>query len=123
MKCVYSQLGWFAQPIFSAEGNYPEIMASVIDRNSMLEGRLRSRLPTFSNKWIDTIRGTYDFLGLNYYSSRYVEMNQQPMGPNPSLYRDLDLNVQTDPNWKRFSTFYSVPQGCGDLLRYCQCVL
>lgn len=58
------QFGWFAHPIFSAEGNYPAIMRADIANNSIHEGRPRSRLPIFSQEWIDKIRGSSDFLGL-----------------------------------------------------------
>lgn len=90
-----------------------------INRKSMEEGRSRSRLPKFSKQWIDTIRGTADFFGLNYYSSKYVTMAQKPSGKNPSFRRDLNLDFQVDSKWKTAFGFYSVPQGFGDLLRYC----
>lgn len=58
------QLGWFTNPIFNSEGNYPAIMISKVANNSMKEGRTSSRLPTFSKEWIDKIRGSADFLGI-----------------------------------------------------------
>ena len=94
-------------------------MISQISNNSIQEGRPWSRLPTFSKDWIDTIRGSADFLGLNYYSSRFIEMSEQPAGPNPSLERDRGMNEIIKPEWKASASdwLYSVPQGLGDILR------
>lgn len=113
----FLQLGWFAHPIFSDEGNYPAIMISQINNNSIEEGRPWSRLPTYSKEWIDKIRGSANFLGLNYYSSRFVKAWDKPSGLNPSYYRDRNLREIISPKWKHSSVFYSVPQGLGDILR------
>lgn len=117
---IWFQLGWFAAPIFSSTGNYPAIMIEEIANNSLSEGRSSSRLPTFSKTWIDMIRGSADFLGLNYYTSRMVEKMDEPKGPSPSYLRDRKLIETTKPNWKHAVTdyLYSVPQGIGDILRY-----
>lgn len=94
-------------------------MREQIDYNSILERRSRLRLPVFSPYWIDQIRGSADFLGLNYYTSRYVELLQAPTGVNPSYARDTMLNFTVKPKWKqaKSSFLYSVPSGLGDLLR------
>lgn len=96
-------------------------MISQIARNSMMEGRRSSRLPTFSKEWIDKIRSSADFFGFNYYSSRYVKTLDKPAGPNPSYFRDRNITRTVSPEWKNSSGFYSVPKGCRDILRYWQC--
>ena len=53
--------GWFADPIVF--GRYPPEMTSVITGG---------RLPTFNASATELMKGSYDFLGLNYYSSNYV---------------------------------------------------
>lgn len=93
-------------------------MISQIGNNSLQEGRPWSRLPAFSEQWIDTIRGSADYFGLNYYSSRYVKLWDKPTGINPSYFRDSNLREAISPKWKNSSIFYSVPKGLGDLLRY-----
>lgn len=95
-------------------------MHEQIDENSIREGLKQSRLPTFSEYWIKQIQGSADFLGLNYYSSRYVELLRTPTGPNPSYERDTMLSHTVDPEWKQEKPWfiYSVPKGLGDLLRY-----
>lgn len=116
----FFQIGWLGSPIFSSKGSYPTVMRTRIASNSIREGRSRSRLPTFSQKWVNTIRGTADFLGLNYYTSRCVEILEGPSGPDPSHARDRGLKESIRPEWKPSASkwLYSVPQGLGDLLRY-----
>lgn len=94
-------------------------MITQIASNSIREGRTWSRLPIFSQKWIDMIKGSADFLGLNYYTSRYVEVLKEPVGRKPSIYRDMMLNFTVKPEWKRSRSdwLYSVPSGLGDILR------
>lgn len=93
-------------------------MISQICNNSVREGRSWSRLPTFSKHWIDTIRGSADFFGLNYYSSRYVKRWDKQTGRNPSYFRDRNYREIISADWKRSSVFYSVANGLGDMLRY-----
>lgn len=95
-------------------------MIDRIGNNSLSEGRDRSRLPVFSQQWIDTIRGSADFLGLNYYTSRYVEpaiKSGNEIGP--SYYGDTGLNYIIKPEWKKSVSWwlFSVPSGIRDLLR------
>lgn len=94
-------------------------MIARIGNNSMQEGRPWSRLPTFSQQWIDTIRGSADFFALNYYTSRVVEKPDKPSGENPSFKRDMNIKEISKPEWKPSvcDEFYSVPHGLGDLLR------
>lgn len=94
-------------------------MISQIAKNSEQEGRLWSRLPKFSDNWIETIRGSSDFFGLNYYTSRYVEIPMKPIGDNPSISRDRMYERVVKPEWIQSGSewLYSVPKGLGDILR------
>lgn len=87
--------------------------------NSLREGRLHSRLPIMTEQWIHYIKGTLDFLGLNYYTSRLIELTENPMGMNPSWQRDSKLNMTINSSWIRSksSWLYMVPKGLGDILR------
>lgn len=95
-------------------------MQTSINSNSIREGRSWSRLPTLSQKWKETIRGSADFFGLNYYTSRYVELSTTPNGFDPSWERDSNLKQHVKPEWKQAKSkwLYAVPQGLGDILRY-----
>ena len=83
--------GWFAHPIFT--GDYPEVMKETIYNNSInYQMRVRSRLPEFTPEESANIKGTVDFLGVNYYLSlesrkTTLEEEQSMMG---NYSRDLD---------------------------------
>jgi len=51
------KLGWFAHPIYSADGDYPAVMKEYIARHSAEEGYPESRLPEFDQQWIEYIKG------------------------------------------------------------------
>lgn len=114
------QLGWFANPVFGVDGDYPAVMREHIDNSSRHEGLQRSRLPKFTNEWIEQIRGAADFFGLNYYTSRMVELLETPTGPNPSYLRDTMIKQSVKPDWKHSSAdyIYAYSPGFGDVLRY-----
>ncbi|XP_055841529.1 myrosinase 1-like [Episyrphus balteatus] len=113
-------LGILAHPIFSKSGGYPDIMIMDIGANSQKEGRIRSRLPSFKNKWRDIVRGSADFLGLNYYSSRYIKRASKPNGVSPSWERDMDCDTSIDSNWLRAKSdwLYCVPEGLEGILKF-----
>jgi len=54
---LHFKLGWFAHPIFSADGDYPAVMKEYIARHSAEEGYPESRLPVFGQQWVDYIKG------------------------------------------------------------------
>uniref|UniRef100_A0ACD5UZL4 Uncharacterized protein n=1 Tax=Avena sativa TaxID=4498 RepID=A0ACD5UZL4_AVESA len=55
------QLGWFADPFFF--GDYPVTMRS----------RVGKRLPRFTTKEADLVKGSLDFLGINHYTTFYTK--------------------------------------------------
>jgi len=60
-------LGWFADP--QVFGDYPEIMKSYITDN---------RLPKFTDEQKALLKGSCDFLGINHYSSVFVQHTGVP---------------------------------------------
>lgn len=109
-------LGLLANPIYSKNGGFPELVVQEIEKNS-LNG---SRFPQLDNFWRDTIKGSADFLGINYYTSVYVEEESSPNGTNPSYQKDCKLKLSSNPLWKRAksSWLYMVPEGLENLLKY-----
>ncbi|KAJ6694685.1 GLYCOSYL HYDROLASE [Salix koriyanagi] len=53
-------LGWFMDPL--TRGDYPHTMRSLVG----------DRLPKFSQQQSQMIKGSFDFIGLNYYTSNYA---------------------------------------------------
>ncbi|CAK1541083.1 unnamed protein product [Leptosia nina] len=94
-------LGQYADPILSAPGNYPPRFIQLISEASTRQGLNESRLKTFSQEEIDTIKGTSDFLGINHYSSSYVYRNQSVtnMHSVPSALDDAQVGTYKDPSW------------------------
>lgn len=81
-------------------------MITEIAENSKREGLSWSRLPSFSEEWINRIRGSADFFGLNYYASRYIGV------ANGSYEHKIENFDWTSPSIFRNAT------GLGDVLRY-----
>lgn len=102
-------LGIFAHPIYSKTGGFPEVIVKDVAKNSFKENRARSRLPQFNYFWRSLIKGSADFLGLNYYSSSFVEKEDPPSGPTPSYQRDRAL---------KFPSGFNNPKGFEGLLKY-----
>uniref|UniRef100_A0A8D8CG53 Lactase-phlorizin hydrolase n=2 Tax=Culex pipiens TaxID=7175 RepID=A0A8D8CG53_CULPI len=104
------QLGWFAHPIFSTNGDYPQIM----------KDRVGSRLPKFSDEEIASIRGSADFFGLNFYSAKLVSKNpdQNPANP-PSFDHDTGVLTSVDPSWAATESWILVvPSGMRSILNW-----
>ncbi|XP_052245872.1 lactase/phlorizin hydrolase-like isoform X2 [Dreissena polymorpha] len=69
-------LGWFAHPIY-VNGDYPEVMKANVAEKSQLQGRQKSRLPEFTQQEKEYINGTFDFLGLNFYTSSVITSDKK----------------------------------------------
>ncbi|CAL7945102.1 unnamed protein product [Xylocopa violacea] len=94
-------IGWPLHPILSKEGDYPPLMKEMVAKKSEEQGYSRSRLPTFDAYWIDYIRGTYDFVAVNHYTSLTVTAGDS--GPVPSHTNDQGLIFSQSSCWKRGS--------------------
>ncbi|KAM5552531.1 hypothetical protein ABKV19_027070 [Rosa sericea] len=60
LRSLDFMFGWFADPIF--HGDYPKVMRSLVG----------NRLPKFTEAESKQIKGSLDFLGLNYYTTYYT---------------------------------------------------
>jgi len=60
-KTLNPQLGIYAHPIFSAEGDYPSVVKERVDANSQAEGFTTSRLPKFTAEEVNFIKGKIQF--------------------------------------------------------------
>ncbi|CAN0902044.1 Beta-glucosidase 24 [Linum grandiflorum] len=108
-------LGWFLHPL--TYGDYPMSMRTLVG----------DRLPKFSKEETELITGSYDFLGLNYYTANYA-------ADSPPNYNPLNATYQTDSLAKLLternghdigrksgsSWLYVYPKGIQQLVQYAQ---
>nr|AFD33364.1 beta-glucosidase [Macrotermes barneyi] len=89
--------GIFAHPILSEEGDYPSVVKERVDAISAQEGFTTSRLPKFTSEEVTFIKGTYDFMGHNFYTA--VMGREGVEGGSPSRSRDSGMIQFLDPSW------------------------
>lgn len=63
-RAIDFYLGWFLEPVIT--GNYPSSMRS----------RVGDRLPKFSAYESALVKGSYDFIGINHYTTWYASNNK-----------------------------------------------
>ncbi|KAL7126073.1 hypothetical protein ABFS83_14G161100 [Erythranthe nasuta] len=103
--------GWFIHPV--VYGEYPKTMRPIAG----------SRLPRFTTEQSALLKGSYDFIGLNYYTGNYAAHILTRNG-NVSSTSDQMVRLSTDINGVQIgdptgvSIFYSYPKGLHDLLVY-----
>ncbi|XP_055842752.1 myrosinase 1-like [Episyrphus balteatus] len=114
------EFGLLAHPIYSKFGDFPPILLKEIGKSSRNEGRKRSRLPSLGTYWTSVIKGSADFMGMNYYTSMFINSSTEPRGENPSYERDYNYVSTVDTRCPKAKSFwlYAVPQGFEDLLKY-----
>jgi len=80
--------GWIADPLVF--GKYPDIM-----REYVTDGRL----PTFTEAESELIKGSYDFLGLDQYTSTFVQYTGIPGSTwqDDGRFQTSDINVNGEP--------------------------
>ncbi|XP_022888932.1 beta-glucosidase-like [Olea europaea var. sylvestris] len=79
-------LGWFVAPIVT--GDYPPTMRE----------RVGERLPKFSPIQKNVVKGSYDFLGINYYTSIYASNSPRKPCTNPSYETDQEISLSDKRN-------------------------
>ncbi|XP_015966064.1 cyanogenic beta-glucosidase isoform X1 [Arachis duranensis] len=105
-------LGWFMEPM--TKGDYPSSMRSLVG----------SRLPKFSSYQSWLLRGSFDFIGLNYYTSYYAADAPELSKAKPSFLTDSLIALTNEYNGipigpKGASDWLSVyPEGIRNLLFY-----
>ncbi|XP_058074350.1 beta-glucosidase 12-like [Magnolia sinica] len=105
-------IGWFMDPV--TNGDYPPIMRSYVE----------NRLPNFTKEQSDMLRGSFDFIGLNYYTARYVADVSCSDTIQVSYTTDSHINETGERNGipigpqAASSWLYVYPQGIRDMLVY-----
>ncbi|KAL4712932.1 hypothetical protein ACJJTC_012002 [Scirpophaga incertulas] len=114
-------LGQFAHPIFSKNGDFPEVMKDKVAAKSKAQGYQRSRLPEFTAEEIEMLRGSSDFFGLNHYSTHLVHRNNgDTVYAQPSNYDDMNVVTYQPSDWVASATDRNkvVPWGFYKLLMW-----
>ncbi|XP_047319443.1 beta-glucosidase 12-like [Impatiens glandulifera] len=111
-RAIDFNYGWFIDPI--VYGEYPEIMRELVGK----------RLPKFTEKQVRLIKGSYDFVGLNYYSTNYAISVPSANSVNLSYTTDAQVNFTNIRNGVALGEptgmpgVYSYPKGLTELLVY-----
>ncbi|ONH99228.1 hypothetical protein PRUPE_6G019100 [Prunus persica] len=112
LRSLDFMFGWFMEPLTS--GDYPHSMRSFVG----------NRLPKFTKEQSKAVMGSFDFLGLNYYTAYYATYAPQHNSVNASYLTDARANQSFERNGvpigpKAASDWlYVYPRGIQDLLLY-----
>ncbi|XP_018567975.1 lactase-like protein [Anoplophora glabripennis] len=89
--------GWFGNPVYNRD--YPDIMKQLIGSRSQREHRRTSRLPVFTDEELEYVHGTYDFLGLNSFTSGLIEEpREEPEVAKPNYNDDCGVD-EVENTW------------------------
>ncbi|KAJ9140194.1 hypothetical protein P3X46_030870 [Hevea brasiliensis] len=108
------QLGWYMEPL--VYGEYPSIMRELV----------KDRLPTFTEKEKKLVKGSFDFVGINYYTSNYAK--SIPIDPNATStsYTNDQFIIATEtkdgdhigPKAEGNTNIYVYPEGLQKVLEF-----
>lgn len=119
-SCIFFwfQYGRHLESIFG--NGFPKSMIDRIAFRSAKEGYSRSRLPTFTSDEIELVKGTTDFLGVNYYTSYLIADAEEVSFDETSYLADVKVKILRDDSWKETSAEWLrvAPEGFRKSLRY-----
>eukprot|EP00064_Thunnus_orientalis_P000418 superscaffoldBa00000021_g419 len=109
-------IGWFAHPIFN--GDYPDVMKTIIRERSLAAGLPESRLPEFTPEEIKRIKGTHDYFGFNHYTS--VLAFPVDLGNQQDYEGDRGTGNSRDRTWIESGSFWLriTPFGFRKILKF-----
>lgn len=112
------RLGVFANPIFG-NGDYPALLKALFAKKAKELGLTQSPLQQFTKEEILLNRGSSDFFGLNYYTTRYVSKPTTVLPPTSEAAL-VDVLEEADPQWPTSGSEWLivVPWGLRRLLNY-----
>lgn len=95
-------------------------MIERIRNASFYEGLEISRLPEFTANEKIIMKQSFDFLGLNHYTTDYVFFKTASNASHPSHGADIGTATENDPNWpgSASSWLYVVPWGFNRILNW-----
>ncbi|KAF5735751.1 hypothetical protein HS088_TW15G01267 [Tripterygium wilfordii] len=78
-----------------ANGDYPHTMRSIVG----------DRLPQFTPEQSKMLKGSYDFVGLNYYTANYAAYMNNSSAVNASYLTDSQANLSSKQTYN-FGIFF-----------------
>uniref|UniRef100_A0A7N2KL27 Uncharacterized protein n=1 Tax=Quercus lobata TaxID=97700 RepID=A0A7N2KL27_QUELO len=84
LRALDFKFGWFMDPL--TNGDYPHSMRSLVG----------DRLPKFTKDQSKLVKGSLDFLGLNYYTANYVADALHSKVEHASYITDLRANISCE---------------------------
>ncbi|KAF7833963.1 beta-glucosidase 24-like [Senna tora] len=106
-------IGWIMEPLVF--GDYPKIMRDLV----------KQRLPCFTQEEKNLIKGSFDFIGLNYYTTSYAK--SVPLNPNAPPHFITDAlavqlvekgGIPIGPQAEGSPFIYTYPVGLEKLLNF-----
>ncbi|KAG6682904.1 hypothetical protein I3842_13G165100 [Carya illinoinensis] len=113
LRAIDFRFGWFMDPL--TKGRYPLSMRTHVGEN---------RLPKFNETESKLVKGSYNFIGLNYYTANYVADAPEDKSLNKSYLTDALVHKTGSRNGVLIgpqagsSWLYVYPEGIYDLLNY-----
>ncbi|XP_071682646.1 beta-glucosidase 12-like [Lolium perenne] len=115
-RAIDFMLGWFMEPL--KRGVYPQSMRKLVG----------NRLPQFTKEQSELVKGSFDFIGMNYYTANYAAN----LPPSDDLKKSYNTDAQANLTGVRngvpigpqagttpgTSWLYVYPQGFRDLMLY-----
>uniref|UniRef100_V5I941 beta-glucosidase n=1 Tax=Anoplophora glabripennis TaxID=217634 RepID=V5I941_ANOGL len=107
--------GWYAYPL--VYGNYPRVMIDTVRNLSSIQGYPVSRLPIFTLTERLMLRGAYDFIALNHYTTSLTADASSEI-KEASFMNDALVEQYKDPTWGNSSASWLTvyPEGFRKLL-------
>ncbi|XP_050552155.1 lactase/phlorizin hydrolase [Spodoptera frugiperda] len=115
--------GRYTHAIFSKEGGWPKVVEEQVAKVSLEQGFNVSRLPPFTEDEINLIRGSYDFFGMNHYTSRKVRYTKPGEEQSAALFESIyefNATLVGDPSWKHGEAGFMLnyPQGIREQMEW-----
>ncbi|XP_044968312.1 beta-glucosidase 12-like [Hordeum vulgare subsp. vulgare] len=111
-RAIEFMVGWFLDPL--SRGDYPRSMKVLVG----------NRLPQFTKKQSELVKGAFDFIGINYYTTNYAGSLPPSNVMRKSYSTDAQANLTGVRNGVPIGPqaaspwLYVYPQGLRDLLLY-----
>uniref|UniRef100_A0A7N2KL41 Beta-glucosidase 12-like n=1 Tax=Quercus lobata TaxID=97700 RepID=A0A7N2KL41_QUELO len=112
LRSLDFMLGWCMDPL--TNGYYPHSMRFLVE----------DRLPKFTKEQSKLVKGSFDFIGLNYYTAYYATYAPQPTFDRASYTTDSAANLTASRNGiligpaTASSWLYIYPKGIQEILLY-----